>query len=81
LGLGTLGIRNKARPPKVLLALSINTLCNALDYIRPEVIHDAVDDGSLPAYKIRNKVRVLTSDAEEWIRSFPRARAKGSNHD
>jgi hypothetical protein len=76
-----MGIRNTTRPPKVLLALSINTLCNALDYVRPEVIHAAIDNGELPAYKIRNKVRVLTSDAEEWIRSHPRARTKGSKHD
>jgi excisionase family DNA binding protein len=76
-----MGIRNKVRPPKVLLAISINALCNALDYIRPEVIHAAIDSGELPAYKIGNKVRVLTSDAEAWIRSHPRARAKGNEHD
>jgi excisionase family DNA binding protein len=75
------GIRNKVRPPKVLLALSVNTLCNALDYVRPETIRAAIDSGELPAYRIGNKVRVLTSDAEEWIRSHPRARAKGNKHD
>jgi excisionase family DNA binding protein len=71
-----LGIKNKARPPKVLLALSVNTLCNGFEHIRPEVIRAAIDSGELPAYRIGNKVRVLSSDAETWIRSHPRARIK-----
>jgi excisionase family DNA binding protein len=70
-----MGIRSK-RPPKVLLALTVTTLCNALDYVRPEIIRKAIADGELPAHVVGTKTLILTSDAEEWIRSHPRPRTR-----
>jgi excisionase family DNA binding protein len=65
----------------VLLALSVNSLCNGLDYVRPERIRAAIDRGELPAYRIGNKIRILTSDAEAWIRTFPRVGVKDDTID
>jgi hypothetical protein len=68
-------VRNKYAP-KVLIALSPNTICNALEYIHPEVIRGALDSGELPSYRIGVKTRVLVSDLENWIRSKPQPNKK-----
>jgi excisionase family DNA binding protein len=64
------------RPPQYLLALSVNSLVNALDYIGPHIIRAAIESGELPSYMLGAKKRILVSDVEAWIRAQPRGKTK-----
>jgi excisionase family DNA binding protein len=37
--------------------------------LHPKVIRRAIDDGELPAYKLRSKIRIRRSDLDAWIES------------
>jgi excisionase family DNA binding protein len=56
--------------PKVILALSVNATADALQISR-RVLAKAIGDGAITPYKNGTKVRLLTSDIDNWVRSWP----------
>jgi hypothetical protein len=61
--------------PKLYLALSPAAVATALG-VRPEIVKDAIAKEILPVYVNGIKRRILVSDVEAWVRSWPKAVAK-----
>ncbi|MGB9118795.1 helix-turn-helix domain-containing protein [Bradyrhizobium sp.] len=61
--------------PVVYLALSPSAVATALG-IRADEVANAINDGLLPVFVMGIKRRVLCSDIERWVRSWPKAVAK-----
>lgn len=57
--------------PVVFLALSPAATATAIG-VRPEVINAAIASGALPVYANGIKRRILCSDVEAFVRSWPK---------
>jgi hypothetical protein len=60
---------------KVILAVSANATADALAISR-RVVASAILNGALPVHCIGTKHRILTSDIEAWVRSWPAPKSK-----
>jgi hypothetical protein len=61
--------------PVVLLALSPAATATAL-CIQPSQVYDAIEKGKLQIFQIGIKRRILVSDIEAWVRSWPKPARK-----
>ncbi len=61
----------KASKPLVFLALSPFGVANALG-IRPEAVNEALRNGKLTAYTNGIRVRILCSEVERWVKTWPK---------
>lgn len=59
------------KSPVTKLCMSPSRLRVALD-LSFDLVSAAIKTGELPCYVVNGKNRVLFSDAEAWIRTFPR---------
>jgi hypothetical protein len=64
-----------ATRPVCYLALSPNASAVALG-IRPEQIREAIDAKLLPVHRIGAKTKILVTDLENWVRSWPAPKSK-----
>jgi excisionase family DNA binding protein len=58
--------------PAMKFALSPAAWADALD-IRDDEVAEAIASGHLPVFSIGIKRRILASDVERWVRSWPQA--------
>jgi len=63
------------KSPVVYLALSPAATATALG-IRADEVADAINSGALPVFVRGIKRRILTSDIEKWVRSWPQIKPK-----
>jgi hypothetical protein len=64
------GMIKNPSTPRVILALAPKAVSDALGVSR-RVVAEAIEASALPVHVIGLKHRILTSDIEAWVRSWP----------
>lgn len=65
----------QTKHPKVFLALSPAAVATAL-CIAPRKVYEAIADEKLPVFVNGLSRRILVSDLEHWVRSWPQIKPK-----